>query len=176
MVVSSMRLPKYTGLSTPESSGPGTRSVSSSTVSFSMRNSSRPTSGRLPTNSVRNSAGKLLVMPTARITPGLELSIPGIMSASNSGWSEPARSIHGSRPWMPSSASKYRRSPTTLKFLGSLLQAPGQISASRRVPAAVPSLTHSSAPSSRLLVTNKWRPSKPTASCTPPPDGAFGPL
>ena len=66
---------------------------------------------------------------------------------------------HSSRPCVPSSAVKNVLVPSVTKFAGLLLPGPGLMSATRPVPAAVPSVEYSSVPPlvAWLSVATKYR-------------------
>src|SRR5262249_19235857 len=66
-------------------------------------------------------------------------------------YNPPNSALHSSRPWMPSSALQNSRWPTWAISLGTEESIPGWRSLTRCVPAAVPSLTHSSKPDAPLL-------------------------
>ncbi|GCL48269.1 hypothetical protein NIES3787_39850 [Microcystis aeruginosa NIES-3787] len=66
---------------------------------------------------------------------------------------------HNSAPLTPLSALKNRVLPTALRLLGLELEAPGRMSPTKTVPAAVPSLLHNSSPfTPSLTVKNRVLP------------------
>ncbi|EPX63583.1 serine/threonine kinase [Cystobacter fuscus DSM 2262] len=78
-------------------------------------------------------------------------------------WGPPAHgnsgTRHSSAPWVPSSALKTMASPLRVSSRGAEERAPGAMSATMRVPDAVPSVTHGSEPCTPSLARKNKRPS-----------------